>query len=53
MKELLGEEFDAYLESFCDKRIYGLRVNRLKISTEEFLKIAPFALTPIPWIDNG
>lgn len=53
MKELLGEEFDAYLESFSDKRIYGLRVNRLKISTEEFLKIAPFPLTPIPWIENG
>lgn len=53
MKELLGEEFDAYLESFCDKRIYGLRVNQLKISAEEFLKIAPFPLTPIPWIENG
>lgn len=53
MKELLGGEFDAYLESFCDKRIYGLRVNNLKITVEDFLKIAPFALTPIPWIENG
>lgn len=53
MKSLLGEEFDAYLESFNDKRIYGLRVNNLKISTEDFLKIAPFLLTPVPWIANG
>lgn len=53
MKELLGDEFDAYIESFGEKRLYGLRVNNLKISTEEFLKIAPFKLMPIPWIDNG
>lgn len=53
MKELLGDEFDAYIESFGDKRIYGLRVNNLKISTEDFLKISPFKLTPIPWIENG
>lgn len=53
MKELLGNEFDAYMESFNDKRIYGLRVNNLKISTEDFLKITPFKLTPIPWIHNG
>ena len=53
MKELLGDEFDAYIESFGDKRIYGLRVNNLKISTQEYLKISPFKLTPIPWIENG
>lgn len=53
MKELLGSEFDAYLDSFNDKRLYGLRVNNLKISNEEFLKISPFHLTPIPWIENG
>lgn len=53
MKDMLGDEFDAYLESFNDNRLYGLRVNTLKISPEEFLKISPFKLTPIPWIENG
>ncbi len=53
MKELLGDEYEAYLESFNDKRLYGLRVNNLKISTEDFLKISPFKLTPVPWIENG
>lgn len=53
MKDLLGDEFDSYIESFNDKRLYGLRVNNLKISTEDFLKISPFNLTPIPWIENG
>ena len=44
MKDMLGSEYDAYLESFNDKRLYGLRVNNLKISTEDFLKISPFRL---------
>lgn len=53
MKVLLGNEYDDYIKSFDDTRLYGLRVNNLKISTEDFLKISPFKLTPIPWIDNG
>ena len=53
MRELLGDEFDAYLESFDEPRVYGLRVNTKKISVEDFLKISPFELTPIPWISNG
>ena len=39
MKMMLGDEYDSYIESFNDKRLYGLRVNNLKISTEDFLKI--------------
>ena len=53
MKEMLGEDYQAYLDSFNDSRLYGLRVNTLKISPEEFLKISPFKLKPIPWIENG
>jgi NOL1/NOP2/sun family putative RNA methylase len=53
MKDMLGEEFQAYLDSFNDHRLYGLRVNTLKISPEDFLKISPFHLKPIPWIENG
>lgn len=54
MKELLGqEEFEKYIESFNDSRLYGLRVNTLKISTEEFEKICPFDIKKIPWIPNG
>ncbi len=53
MKEMLGEDFQAYLDSFNDSRLYGLRVNTLKITPEEFLKISPFDLKPIPWIENG
>lgn len=53
MKQLLKDDFQAYLDSFQDKRLYGLRVNNLKISPEEFLKISPFDLKPVPWIENG
>lgn len=54
MRELLGdEELEAYLASFDKPRLYGLRVNTAKISAEDFLKISPFKLTPIPWIPNG
>lgn len=53
MRRLLGEEYGPFLESYERGRNFGLRVNTAKISTEEFQKIAPFHLTPIPWIENG
>ena len=48
MKELLKEDYEDYLASFEEKRLYGLRINTLKISVEDFLKISPFELEPIP-----
>lgn len=53
MKGLLGKDFEAFLDSYEDERMYGLRVNTFKISCEEFEKIAPFEIRKIPWIDNG
>ena len=53
MKTLLGEEYDSYLQCYEEPRHYGLRVNTNKISVEDFLKIAPWPLTPVPWIPNG
>ena len=53
MRALLGEEFDAYAACYDEPRYYGLRVNTSKISVEEFQKICPFSITPIPWIKNG
>lgn len=53
MKGLLGAEYENYLNCFEEPRHYGLRVNAAKISTEDFLKIAPWPLEPIPWISNG
>ena len=53
MKTLLGEEYNPYLESLDEDRACGLRVNTSKISVEDFLKIVPFPLTPIPWTVDG
>lgn len=53
MKELLHEEFDAYVKCFDEKHYGGLRVNTLKITTEEFEKICPFEIKKIPWVPNG
>lgn len=53
MRELLGEETERYLDCFSRPRVYGLRVNTAKISVEDFLRITPFHLEPIPWVENG
>lgn len=53
MKELLQDEYEKYLQCYDEPRYYGLRVNTNKISVEDFLKIAPWPLTPVPWIPNG
>ena len=54
MKDLLGQkEFNQFLESYNEPRYLGLRVNTLKISVDDFLKISPFTLTPIPWTKDG
>ena len=53
MREMLGEEYEAYLESFGQERRYGLRANRLKLAPGELERLAPFPVRPIPWVDNG
>lgn len=53
MKDMLGDDYDKFLESFSAPRTFGLRVNTSKISCEEFEKICPFPITRIPWLTNG
>ncbi len=53
MKQMLDREYEAFLQSYEEPRLRGLRVNTLKISPEEFEKIAPFPVTRVPWTDNG
>ncbi len=44
MSRLLGDEYPAFAESLTDEQAHGLRVNTLKLSTDEFQKISPFPL---------
>lgn len=54
MRDLLGEEeFSAYLKSFDEVRLYGLRVNTAKITPEAFPELVSWDLKPVPWIPNG
>lgn len=53
MKTLRGVDFEEYLKAMDDKPLAGLRINRNMINSEDFIKIAPYPVTPIPYIDNG
>ncbi len=53
MQELLGEELNAYLDSFSENPAHGLRVNTGKLEPDDFLKMTELSLSPVPWISNG
>lgn len=53
MRELLGDEYPEYLDSFGRNPAMAVRVNTLKISVEEFCRSCPFDLHPVPWAENG
>ncbi|EYE89358.1 SAM-dependent methyltransferase [Fervidicella metallireducens AeB] len=53
MKELLKEEYDEFIKSYDEEKSQGLRINTLKVSIDEFLKICPFNLKKIPWVKEG
>lgn len=53
MKQLLGIEFEAYLDSFQEEPIHGLRTNQMKITPEEFMKRSPCSVEQVPWVLNG
>jgi NOL1/NOP2/sun family putative RNA methylase len=53
MEHRLGDEYDAFIASYNDPPTVGLRVNTLKLPPDHFASLSPFALTPIPWTDDG
>lgn len=56
MKVLLGEEYKAFIQSYEQERVQGLRLNELKTEgAEEAANRMPesFQLRAIPWVRNG
>lgn len=55
MRQLLGDEFSPYLDSFETPSVNGLRVNTGKVDVERFLEMMPSGLNleRVPWIENG
>ena len=53
MKLLLGGEYEDFMAALEQERYQALRVNPMKMDREEFLRKAPFSLSPVPWEENG
>lgn len=58
MKTLLGKEYEQFIASYQEERVYGLRYNSLKFSSkEEFEKKvkeeAKLDLKPVSWCEEG
>ena len=53
MKAILGDEYEDFLKGYDRTRHYGLRVNRTKLTAEQFERMCMHDLTPVPWIDNA
>ena len=53
MRDLLKEEYRAFIDSYEDDRVQGLRVNSLKIGVDKFKRISPFSIESVPWSENG
>ncbi|SFL27618.1 NOL1/NOP2/sun family putative RNA methylase [Paenibacillus sp. 1_12] len=53
MSDLLGEQYQAFMSSYDKPRVYGLRINTMKCSKDQFLKLTSLELSPIPWASSG
>ena len=53
MKNLLGDEFDDYINSLNEPPVRAFRVNTDKISMNDFNKINIFSSSEIPYVENG
>lgn len=53
MKQLLGEEYQDFLESYSRPKDSSLRVNFLKGGEQELFQKAGFLTEPVPWAAGG
>ncbi|MCZ8512113.1 RsmB/NOP family class I SAM-dependent RNA methyltransferase [Paenibacillus filicis] len=53
MEARLGAEMPAFLASYDEERLYGLRVNTWKVPVQAFLALSELELRPVPWAESG
>lgn len=53
MQQLMGEEYEDFIQTYDRESFKALRINTLKIIPLEFERISPFHLAPVPWCENG
>ncbi len=53
MKDLLKEDYDAYIRSLDEKPYVGIRTNLLKLTPERLKEILDRDFISIPWVEEG
>lgn len=53
MREQLGAEYSAYIESLSEKPVSGVRINTLKTTAEEVFSKINTGHEQIPWVKDG
>ncbi|OUM86139.1 MAG: hypothetical protein BAA01_02085 [Bacillus thermozeamaize] len=53
MEHWLGNDAEPFFRVYREERVYGLRINPLKITPQEWLARSPFPLEPVPWCPTG
>ena len=53
MRDLLGDEYNSFLEYYEGENFRGLRVNTLKCSAEKLKSLIGFELNPTPFCAEG
>ncbi|MGX1983284.1 RsmF rRNA methyltransferase first C-terminal domain-containing protein [Thermolongibacillus altinsuensis] len=53
MNTLLQEEADRFFATYHEEKVSGLRINPLKISRDEFLRICPWNVEAVPFCETG
>lgn len=52
MKQMLGDEYEAFIESFSQEKYQALRLNPQKVRAD-FAETGGFHLSPVPWEPEG
>lgn len=53
MRDMLQGEYEDFIKSYDEPKKQALRLNPLKGDGGRFLELCPFALTRVPWIEDG
>ena len=53
MQKMLGNEYNAFLESYENEKYQALRLNPLKVKKQVFEENTCFHISEVPWAENG
>lgn len=53
LRPLLGDDADAFLASYGEPTVHGLRVNPVKVTLARLRELTGWELEPIPWCPEG